>query len=141
MPQAEPLPWKTLETRWIVDHPWLAAVEDLVEVPSGTRLRWVRYADEREGRHRVTAACGICRDDRGRVLVARQWNHGPRLVLDEFPAGGIEPGESAAEAIRRELQEEVGIYAHDLEHLGGFVTNTRKFGTGRWPRGRGGRRW
>ena len=128
MPQREPVPWKVVEKRWIVDHPWLRAVEEPVEVESGARLQWVRYADEREGRARPIVASAIPMDESGRVLVARQWNQGPQLVLHEFPGGGGNPGETAEDAIRRELREEVDVHAATFEHLGAYVTNMRKFG-------------
>lgn len=35
--------------------------------------------------------------------------------------GGVEPGESAAAAARRELAEETGVVRDDLTHLGRFV--------------------
>ena len=128
MPQREPVPWKVVSKEWLVDHPWLAAVEELVVVESGARVRWVRYADEREGRVRPIVASAIPMRSDGRVLVARQWNHAPQRVLHEFPGGGANPGETAEEAIRRELREEVDLRADSLEHLGGFVTNMRKYG-------------
>ncbi len=117
-----------LETTWIVDHPWLAAVEELAEVPGRGQVRWVRYADEREGRARPLVASAIPMDGEGRVLVARQWNLGSQEVLHEFPGGGANPGETAEDAIRRELQEEVDLHAGHLEHLGAYVTNIRRHG-------------
>ena len=128
MPQREPTPWKVIDKTWVVDHRWLAAVEETVEVESGAQLQWVRYADEREGRVRPIVATAIPMDADGRVLVARQWNQGPRAVLHEFPGGGGNPGETAEDAIRRELREEVDLLAGSFEHLGAYVTNMRKFG-------------
>ena len=40
--------------------------------------------------------------------------------LLEIPAGGINPGESPAEAVCRELQEETGYLPQKLQMLGGF---------------------
>jgi ADP-ribose pyrophosphatase len=128
VPQREPRPWKVVSKEWLVDHPWLSAVEEVVETEGGTRLRWVRYADEREGRVRPLVASAIPMDADGRVLVARQWNHAPQRILHEFPGGGGEPGETAEDAIRRELREEVDLRAGRLEHLGAYVTNMRRHG-------------
>ncbi|MEW6142849.1 MAG: NUDIX hydrolase [Chloroflexota bacterium] len=38
----------------------------------------------------------------------------------EIPAGGIDPGESPADCVRRELQEEIGYLPANIEDLGGF---------------------
>ena len=122
------MPWKVVSKEWIVDHPWLAAVEELVEVESGAQLRWVRLADEREGRARPIVASAIPMREDGRVLVARQWNQGPQRVLHEFPGGAGNPGETPEDAIRRELREEVDLHASSFEHLGAYVTNMRKYG-------------
>jgi ADP-ribose pyrophosphatase len=129
MPQREPVPWKTISTRWLLDHPYLSAVEDEIELPNGARAQWVRFPDEREGRPREVVAAAICQRDDGRILVARQWNPGPQQVVEEFPGGGGNPGETPEEAVRRELQEEVGLYPNRLEHLGMLLHNVRKHGT------------
>jgi mutator protein MutT len=55
---------------------------------------------------RVVAAV-IERD--GRYLVARRPEGKRHSGLWEFPGGKVEPGESDAEATRRELREELGV--------------------------------
>ncbi len=54
----------------------------------------------------VSAAALV--DSDGRVLVAQR-NAGPLKGLWEFPGGKIEPGETPAIALIRELREELGI--------------------------------
>ena len=54
-------------------------------------------------------AAGILRDNSGRVLISQRLCDGPFDGLWEFPGGKIGPGESAADALQRELGEELGI--------------------------------
>ena len=54
-------------------------------------------------------AAGILQDDAGRVLISERLCDGPFDGLWEFPGGKIGNGESAAEALHRELAEELGI--------------------------------
>jgi 8-oxo-dGTP diphosphatase len=56
----------------------------------------------------VLVTCALLERD-GRLLVAQR-PPGKKLALKwEFPGGKIEPGESAAAALARELREELGI--------------------------------
>ena len=43
------------------------------------------------------------------VLICRRRADQPHPLKWEFPGGKVEPGESTGEALRRELQEELGI--------------------------------
>ena len=54
-------------------------------------------------------AAGILCDDAGRILIAERLGDGPFQGLWEFPGGKIAPGESAPQALSRELAEELGI--------------------------------
>ena len=56
-------------------------------------------------------------EDHGRYFVTRRLKGAHLEGLWEFPGGKIEPGESLADGLRRELQEELGT---DVE-LGGEV--------------------
>ena len=54
-------------------------------------------------------AAGILFDSSERVLIAERLGGGAFHGLWEFPGGKIGPGESAADALSRELAEELGI--------------------------------
>ncbi len=54
-------------------------------------------------------AAGILIDSSRRVLIAERLGGGPFHGLWEFPGGKIAPGESAHDALHRELAEEIGI--------------------------------
>jgi 8-oxo-dGTP diphosphatase len=54
-------------------------------------------------------AAGILLDSADRVLIAERLSDGPFHGLWEFPGGKIDAGESAHDALSRELSEELGI--------------------------------
>ena len=57
----------------------------------------------------LSVAAGILRNPAGEVLIAERLCEGPFNGLWEFPGGKIDAAESAVEALRRELREELGI--------------------------------
>jgi len=62
----------------------------------------------------IKVAVGIVFNSQGQILVAYRQAHQDQGNQWEFPGGKIEPGESVERALKRELQEEVGI--HVLVH-------------------------
>jgi ADP-ribose pyrophosphatase len=61
-------------------------------------------------------------DDKGRLLLIRQWRRAVEKVLIEIPAGTLEPGEDMQLCAQRELQEETGYRADSLTYLGKILT-------------------
>ena len=57
----------------------------------------------------VHVVAALIYDEFGRVLVAQRPAGKPLAGQWEFPGGKIEAGESGAEALRRELNEELGV--------------------------------
>ncbi|MEA9598701.1 NUDIX domain-containing protein [Polynucleobacter sp. AP-Sanab-80-C2] len=62
-------------------------------------------------------AAGILLDQSGRYLLGQRLEGKPYAGYWEVPGGKIEKGESVFEALKRELQEELGIDIHASEEL------------------------
>jgi ADP-ribose pyrophosphatase YjhB (NUDIX family) len=62
----------------------------------------------------LPSATGIVFDDRGRILLVRQTESG----LWSVPGGTIDPGETPADAVVREVWEETGLHTAPVRILG-----------------------
>jgi 8-oxo-dGTP diphosphatase len=60
---------------------------------------------------------GILVDKNDQVLLSERVGDSPFAGMWEFPGGKIEDGESAAEALRRELMEELGVTVSNEAHF------------------------
>lgn len=70
----------------------------------------------------------VALDEQGSIILVRQFRHAVDRFLLEIPAGGIDPGEEPDDAVRRELQEEIGHFPQRIVKLGGFYS-TPGYGT------------
>jgi ADP-ribose pyrophosphatase len=59
-------------------------------------------------------------EDDGRLVLIRQYRAPLDREIWEFPAGRVDPGESAEDAARRECEEEIGRVPHRLERVRGL---------------------
>jgi 8-oxo-dGTP diphosphatase len=59
--------------------------------------------------HPIHVVAAVLRDKRGRVLLAQRGEGRHLAGLWEFPGGKVDPGETPAAALIRELREELGI--------------------------------
>ena len=69
------------------------------------------------GRLAIRVAAGVLADDRGRVLIARRPDDKHAGGAWEFPGGKLQPGETAEQALVRELAEELGVQVTRAETL------------------------
>jgi len=106
---------KTLASKLIFDGRAVRLRVDTVRVPGGreTTREIVEHDD-------AVAIIAIDADDN--VLLVNQFRKPLEKELLEVPAGGIDSGEDAEAAVRRELQEETGYLPGKLERLGGFYS-------------------
>jgi len=59
-------------------------------------------------------------DDKDNVVLEKQFRRAAGKEMLEIPAGGIDEGETPEEAVKRELQEEIGYLPGKVTRLGGF---------------------
>ncbi|HZU27058.1 MAG TPA: (deoxy)nucleoside triphosphate pyrophosphohydrolase [Bryobacteraceae bacterium] len=59
----------------------------------------------------LTVVAGVIRDADGRILICQRSREDTHALKWEFPGGKVEKGENPAEALVRELREELGIEA------------------------------
>jgi len=59
-------------------------------------------------------------DEAQQVVMERQYRHPVQAIVDELPAGKLDPGESPLACGQRELREETGYTAATWRYLGAF---------------------
>ncbi|MCZ2389752.1 MAG: NUDIX hydrolase [Acidobacteria bacterium] len=73
-------------------------------------------------RHKGSAVIIPIFDD-GRIALVRQYRHAAREFLLELPAGTLNNGEDPLEGARRELEEEIGVTAENIDKLCEFYVS------------------
>jgi len=106
---------KTLASQLIYEGRAVKLRVDTVQMPSGreTAREIVEHED---------CVAIIAIDAENNVLLVNQFRKPIEKELLEIPAGGIDSGEDAVAAVRRELQEETGYLPGKVEKLGGFYS-------------------
>ena len=112
---------KKISSQVVYDGRILRLHVDTVELPNGKQaLREV--ADHPGG----VAIVAIDRD--GNVLTVKQYRYVFSRVLEEIPAGKLEPGEDPDEAALRELKEETGATPERFTDLGSLIVSPGAYG-------------
>ena len=62
-------------------------------------------------------------DEQGNILLVKQYRYAIGKELLEIPAGGIDIGEDAEAAVRREMGEETGFSPKTVKKMGGFYSS------------------
>lgn len=109
--------WNTLSSRYVLDNRWLKVREDHCRTGRGAVVD-AYYVIERNDFAMVVALT-----DDEQVVLVRQYKHGCGRVVCECPAGYQSPDEEPAAAALRELREETGYVAREVEHLGSLFAS------------------
>jgi ADP-ribose pyrophosphatase len=107
---------ETLSSRRLFEGRALKLRVDTVRLPDGRET--TREVVEHENCVAIVAI-----DDDDNVLLVKQFRKPVEKELLEIPAGGIDPGESPEDAVRREMREETGFLPRQVQRLGGFYSS------------------
>jgi len=111
---------KKLTSKQIFDGKVVKLFVDTVELPDG------REAIREIVRH-PGAVCVIPVTNEGEVIMVKQYRYAFEQIMLEIPAGKLEPGEDPLEAVKRELEEESGVVANNIEYMGEIFTTVAIF--------------
>ncbi len=110
-PEADHSPWTVLDTRHVYENAWIRIEEDEVINPSGGRGIYGRVCF-------ANLAVGIIPvSDDGHTWLVGQWRYPLERWSWEIPMGGVPLAEDPEDGARRELAEETGLSARDLQRL------------------------
>ena len=113
---------KPLKTEVAFATPWFEVLAKTMK-PGEAPYYSLRLPD-------YAAVVAITEDQR--VLAVRQYRPAVERHTIELPSGLVDPGESPAEAARRELLEETGYEAAEVEVLGAMEPDTGRLGNRIW---------
>lgn len=107
---------KTMKSTKIFEGKVISVRVDTVELPGA------KYAKREIVEHRGAAAI-LAVDENENIYMVRQYRKACEEVLLEIPAGKLEIGEKPLDCAKRELKEEVGIVADNMDYMLEFYTS------------------
>jgi 8-oxo-dGTP pyrophosphatase MutT (NUDIX family) len=103
--------WKILNSQNVFQHSWYTLRQDTVQLPDG------RILDDYFVSVRRDVVLIFALNPEQQVLFVRQYKHGAQKILYELPGGYVDEGEQPLHAAKRELLEETGHTADELQLL------------------------
>ncbi len=107
---------KTISTKEIFKGKIINVTLDTVELPNG-------HTASRELVAHPGGVGVICVDGDGNVITVKQYRKPFDKIVEEIPAGKLDPGEEPEVAARRELEEETGFRAKNFQHIGTYYSS------------------
>ena len=111
--------WKILNTKHLIDSPWLQIEEQRVRTDDGDVLPDY-YVGQKSDFVMVYATT-----EDGQVIVLRGYSHGAGTYTLGLVAGGVDKNESPEETVARELLEETGyaVAFDDIHYIGSYFVS------------------
>ena len=94
-------------------------VVDTLELADGSTYEWV-YFGGTEIKDKPIAVAVAAFTEGNKMLLVKQYRHPLSKLIYDLPAGGMRTGENPQQAALRELEEETGYTAQNLEWIGRF---------------------
>jgi ADP-ribose pyrophosphatase len=108
-------PWKRIEPTTVTKVGWRTVVTKTFIDNSGNQHIFDTLGAESSA---CAAVVALTLDNQ--AIIVRQFRTGPEQIMDELP-GGDSVGENPTVAAERELLEEAGYQAENMESLGSYI--------------------
>lgn len=105
--------WRRIGDDTLVHDGWLRVVRRRYAMPDGSESDWELLGG-------FVSVSVLALTDEGSVVLVRQFRPGPDAVMLNLPGGLVDDGETVLEAAARELTEETGYVAQELELVARF---------------------
>ncbi|HET7736619.1 MAG TPA: NUDIX hydrolase [Nocardioidaceae bacterium] len=105
--------WQRVGDDVTVHDGWLRVVRRRYSMPDGTESDWELLGE-------FVSVSVLALTDAGQVVLVRQFRPGPDAVVHNLPGGLVDEGESVLEAAARELAQETGYVARQLDAVASF---------------------
>jgi 8-oxo-dGTP pyrophosphatase MutT (NUDIX family) len=109
--------WKILSSKYLSEHPYFTARKDKCETADG------KIIDPYFVVEMPSSVCAVALTEKGKVLMVRQYRHPIGEAIIEIPGGFVDKGESAKDAMIRELKEETGYEFSSVIPVGKIAAN------------------
>lgn len=110
--------WKVLSSEEIVNNQYLKVTKERIRNAAGV------IVDDYYITSKSDCAMVAALNKNDEILIIREYRHGCRDYVWKLPAGGVNDGESAHDAARRELLEETGYEVESLRLLASWYVSS-----------------
>lgn len=109
--------WQTISSKYLVNDRWMKLRADVCITPSGHEISPFYVIEKPEW-----ANCLVL-SDKGEVTMLRHYRHGIDDYVLEIVGGAVDEGETPEAAMRRELEEEIGLVGAAIHATGVYYAN------------------